>query len=444
PMQTPTTPARQGDRATFLMVTPGGKGQMKGHLTRVLDLAQSLVARGHRVLVFTEEAVPAEVEASGAELVPVGDYRGIMDRMEAARETLPGWMRVSLLLRRAYWFACYRRAVLGSVEDYCHQLEPLLRREQVDCVVYDYFAFGAGYAAERLGIPAISTGNLGSVIDADGLPVLLRTAPPGRLARRVPRLTHALVEAFLPLRRTRAKLGLPPRAAKHAELFQTMGSSELHLAMVPENILAGVPRRGEQLYAGTIAFDGATAENSATFGPIAPGTVLVSTTSVGQDGGLMRRVLKALDPTGMPVLATTAGARDVPDNLGPHIRTEAFLPHEQVFPHVAALVTHGGWGAVGRALRHGVPMLIIPLFADQPLNAELLEKQGLAYQLSLREATPEAIRERVQALLKDQVLHARVQKLSEELKAMRKDSVAIDTLERLALETRGRRQAQAA
>ena len=81
---------------------------------------------------------------------------------------------------------------------------------------------------------------------------------------------------------------------------------------------------------------------------------------------------------------------------------ERFVPHEQILPHVAAVVTHGGAGMVGRAFRHGVPMLMIPLFAEQPLNAQLAEAQGLGfYHLPFSQATPEAIRERLRALLED-------------------------------------------
>jgi MGT family glycosyltransferase len=440
-MQTPPVPAAPGRRATFLMITPGGEGQMKGHLTRVLDLAHGLVGRGHRVLVFTEAPVAKEVQAAGAELVSARRFVGVHDRLEAVRGTRPWWARSSRLMRRAYWYLSYRRAVLESVESYFEELEPLLRQEQVDCVVYDYFAFGAGYAAERLGIPAVSTGNLGSVMEADGLPLLLRTSGVGRLARQVPGLTHALVDAALPLRRTRAKLGLPPRPGRHAEFFQTMSSSELHIAMASRDLLGDIPPRDHQLFAGTIAYDGGTQAKAEPFGDIAPGTVLVSTTSVGGDRGLIRKVLEALAPLGRPILATTAGADDVPQGLGSHVRIERFVPHEQVLPHVSALVTHGGWGALGRALRHGVPMLILPLFADQPLNAMLLEKQGLAYQLSPDRATPEAIRERVQALLEDRLLHSRLKKVSEGLRAMRQDNAAIETLERLALESREHRKA---
>jgi MGT family glycosyltransferase len=429
-----------GQQATFLLLSHYDSGRLKGHLTRVLDLAQGLVSRGHRVLVMTQGAARADVEAAGAELVPYQDYQEISERMNEVRRAMPGWARRALPLRRLYQFWHMRRVTLRNVEDYVRELEPVLRREHVDCMVFDFFTLGAGYAAEPLGIPAVSACNVAGVVDAHGLPLLLRTSPLGRLANRFPRLAHAVVDALLPLRRVRSRMGLPPRQARYAEYFQAMTSSQLNIAMIPPGMLEGLALRDQQLFAGAIAFNGSKEQSDAQpLPPLEPGTILVSTTTARNDEGLLRRVLEALAPLDRPVLATAAGVKEVPRGLGSHIRVERFVPHEQVLPQVTALVTHGGWGAVSRALRHGVPMLIIPLFFDQPLNAELLAAQGLAYHLPLEQATPEVIRQRLGALLEDKALHARLKSASQGLRSLREESVALNALERLALGSRARR-----
>ncbi|MBN8233344.1 glycosyltransferase family 1 protein [Corallococcus macrosporus] len=424
-------PERVGSRATFLMVSFHGKGKMKGHLLRVLDQARELVARGHRVLVFTDGDAREEVEAAGAELVPYQRYREIGERMTHASGTLPWWAKRSRVLYMQHMLRSFRNAWLDSARDYAQELEPVLRDERVDCVVYDFFSVGAGYAAERVGIPSASLCNAGGAIDAAGLPLLMRKWALGRWVRKhVPGLAHWLMDRVLPLRRVRKELGLPPRATKQAEFFQALASPQLNIPMVPAGFLEGIPLRDHQLLSGPIAFDGGASED-APLG-LLPGTVLVSTTTVGGDRGLLGKVLKAVDPMGVPVLATSGDSK-IPEGLGAHVRVERFVPHEQVFPHVAAVITHGGWGTVGRALRHGVPMLIIPLFSDQPLNAHLAHEQGLAYHLPFAQATPEAIRERLQALLSDHALHARLKQVSAELRARRTEAPASDALEQLAL-----------
>jgi MGT family glycosyltransferase len=430
--------------STFLMISPYEQGMTKSHLLSVLDLARRLVARGHRVLVYTEASARADVEASGAEMVPHQRYRELGARMHASFESMPRWLRRSRLLRIPQmlyvgWF--FRRDVVESAMDFTEELEPILRRERVDCVVHDVLAYGAGYAAERVGIPSLTTGYAASALDDQGLPLQWRKSALGRLVCRMPGLVHRVMDVLLPLKRARAALGLPSRQARHAEFFQTMVSPQLHITMMHPGFFEGFPLRDNQLFAGPITFDGMAPGKSDPPPSLAPGTILVSTTSVGGDGGLLRKVLEALEPLEMPVLATSHPGTELPPKLGAHIRVERFVPHEQVVPHVAAVVTHGGPGLLGRALRHGVPMLIIPLFADQPINAQLAQAQGLGYHLPFHQATPEAIRERLQALLADRALHARLKQVSVEINQLCSQAVDIEALERLARETAERRKA---
>lgn len=42
------------------------------------------------------------------------------------------------------------------------------------------------------------------------------------------------------------------------------------------------------------------------------------------------------------------------------------VPHHWLFPRMAAVVTHGGAGTVGSALRSGVPTVVTPFYGDQP------------------------------------------------------------------------------
>ncbi|MFE8600251.1 glycosyltransferase [Archangium violaceum] len=430
--------------ATFLMISPYEHGMTRSHLMGLLDLGQRLMARGHRVLVYTEASARPLVEASGAEMLPHERYRELGARMHAAVEALPPWFRRSRLLRlpqMLYMGWHFRRAVLESAVDFAGELEPLLLRERVDCVVHDFLVYGAGYAAERLGIPSLTFGNAGTVLDTHGLPLQLRKSPFGRLLCRMPGLVHRVMDVLFPLGRVREALGLSRREQRHAEFFQTMASPRLHIVSVHPGFLKGIALRDNQLLSGPCTVEPRGREETGPPPPLASGTLLVSTTTVGGDGGLLRRVLEAVAPLGMPVLATANDRTELPPNLGSHIHVERFVSHEQVVPQVAAIVTHGGAGLVGRALRHGVPMLMIPLFAEQPLNAQLAEAQGLAYHLPLSRATPEAIRERLRALLEDRAMRERLQRVSAEINELLSRAVDMEALERMARETSERRKA---
>ncbi len=45
-------------------------------------------------------------------------------------------------------------------------------------------------------------------------------------------------------------------------------------------------------------------------------------------------------------------------------------------PHASAMVCHGGFGTVRAGLAAGVPLAVLPLFADQPYNAERVQALG--------------------------------------------------------------------
>jgi UDP:flavonoid glycosyltransferase YjiC (YdhE family) len=54
--------------------------------------------------------------------------------------------------------------------------------------------------------------------------------------------------------------------------------------------------------------------------------------------------------------------RDLPD----HVFMIDDVPHDWLFPQMAAVVHHGGAGTTAAGLRAGVPAVIVPFFADQP------------------------------------------------------------------------------
>ena len=70
-----------------------------------------------------------------------------------------------------------------------------------------------------------------------------------------------------------------------------------------------------------------------------------------------------------------------------------------MLPRCSAVVSHGGSGSVLGALAHGLPQVLIPMGADQPLNAARCEELGLARVLDPVAATPADVRDAVTAVL---------------------------------------------
>jgi len=52
------------------------------------------------------------------------------------------------------------------------------------------------------------------------------------------------------------------------------------------------------------------------------------------------------------------------------------VPHHWIFPHVSAVVHHGGAGTTATGLRYGRPTVVVPFFADQPFWGERVHRFG--------------------------------------------------------------------
>lgn len=68
-------------------------------------------------------------------------------------------------------------------------------------------------------------------------------------------------------------------------------------------------------------------------------------------------------------------------------------------PNVKLFITHGGLLSTTETIYHGVPILAIPLFADQPLNAARAVEAGYALQLDYRD--PDFTEEKVERFINE-------------------------------------------
>ena len=78
------------------------------------------------------------------------------------------------------------------------------------------------------------------------------------------------------------------------------------------------------------------------------------------------------------VLLTVGRELDL-DALGPapaNVHLERWVPQAEVFGQASVVVCHGGSGTTLGALAAGLPLVIVPLFADQPENARRVDAVG--------------------------------------------------------------------
>ncbi|XP_027000496.2 UDP-glucuronosyltransferase 2C1-like isoform X2 [Tachysurus fulvidraco] len=91
-----------------------------------------------------------------------------------------------------------------------------------------------------------------------------------------------------------------------------------------------------------------------------------------------------------------------PETLAPNTRLYDWIPQNDLLGHpkTKAFITHGGTNGIYEAIYHGVPMVGLPLFADQPDNVNHMKTKGAAVMLDFNKMRTEDLK---QAL--DDVIH---------------------------------------
>lgn len=157
-----------------------------------------------------------------------------------------------------------------------------------------------------------------------------------------------------------------------------------------------------------------------------------------ESGDLFARVLAGLRELPINVIATVGQEID-PSEFGPqptNIRITRYIPQSAILPYCHLVVSHGGSGSVTGALAHGLPMVVIPMGADQPLNAARCADLGVARVLDAVEATPAGVRDVVATVLADPGYRRAAERMRDEIAALPGPAYAVTLLERLAMEQR--------
>jgi UDP:flavonoid glycosyltransferase YjiC (YdhE family) len=160
-----------------------------------------------------------------------------------------------------------------------------------------------------------------------------------------------------------------------------------------------------------------------TFGSLTGGLRLATATYQVALQAVANLPVRVLLTLGRTVESRTLGP--VPAN----VHLEAWVPQEQVLSQAALVVCHGGSGTTFGALAAGVPIVFLPLFADQPANATRVTAAGAGLIVGPN-ADPEAamtepgvsdvapLRVAIQAVLADNSFARAARRIGEEMSAV--------------------------
>ncbi|MFE2598633.1 glycosyltransferase [Streptomyces sp. NPDC059396] len=371
-----------------------------GHFNPLVPFIDACVARGDEVLVVGPPKLEARLGERGQPHriggePPAAETAAIMERFSRVSRK-----EAAVLIDRELFGRLCTAAMLPALEEACRDWRP-------DLVLREPCEYASAVAAERAGVPHAQVAISAARIEAGAL-----------------------------------ELAAPALAPYGAEMADRLRASP-YLTRFPASL-------DPSPYALTRRFrEAAAASRTAPlpdwWGGSAEPLVYLTLGTVA--GGLpvavaaYRAALEAVGGLPVRVLLTAGRSTDV-SALGPvppNVHVEAWVPQADVLAGADAVVCHGGSGTTFGTLAAGLPLVVIPFFADQPANARLVSEAGAGVVVSPSGGSPDTmpalgpddvprIRAAVESVLADPSYRTEARRLADEMRALPTIDSLLDTL----------------
>lgn len=425
----------RGDRARtqelnklkVVILTVGTRGDVQPYVA----LGRGMRAGGWDVVVATTERFKPLVQHAGLKFASLqADFVALLDSPQA---DVLGTRNPFKMMReiRSTVFPMMRR-MLDDAWD---------AAQGADLVVYHPKALAGVHITERLGIPCVVAPVVPLVVPTRAFPA------PGinvNFGRPFNRLTYTLITQGTRMFQRliddwrRETLGLGP-ASNKAGMYTVNGRPVPVVHGVSEHVVprpADWPEHAVMTGFWTLEDEDwsppASLEKFLTNGepPVYIGFGSVSG-KVGET--LPEAIVSAVKKIG--VRAVVAFGPDMSESVRQSLPGDIYpldrAPHTWLFPHMAAVVHHGGAGTVAAGLRAGKPTVVCPLMTDQPFWARRVYELGVGPRpVPLKKLTADRLAEALHTALNDSNMIERAHRLGRQLQEEDGVGRAVAQLER--------------
>lgn len=413
---------------------------LRGHATRLIALADEMVARGHDVSFAIAPDVGQWLAGTDVQHVPWNPVTPIDEdfRQDFAAATGAAIGERNVWRGRWHMFDCSLRWYPRLLPT----MRQIIRDQQPDLLVVDHASAPAIDAAHEAGIPfVVLSGVLGHVMSAArGAPHFSTSFPAAMnwhqrtVNRALPywlRLnSRGMHKRFV---QVRAACGI--RSSFH-EPFRdnlTIVTScfglELPRALPPRMHLTGpvFPRRPERIEANLAQW----------LDEADQGVIYVSFgTLTALDTRQLTALADALSRTAARVLWSLPSADQASlPSLANNIRIEPYVAQRAVLAHraVKLAMIHGGSNSIQEALWEGVPLLVMPFFGDQHYNAARIADVGCGLRVDCTAMNDRNVADKISQLTTRTQFRASAERLSTVLQKSGGRQQAADLLEMVTL-----------
>jgi UDP:flavonoid glycosyltransferase YjiC (YdhE family) len=404
----------------FLFSTTAGYG----HFHPLVPLALALKQAGHEVAFAVRPSLLPLVEASGFTVFPVGGDLAAdpeYQQVKAQLRTMPSGLEAELF--------SYPR-LFGGIPSRIRtpHLVAIAQEWQPDMLIREAAEYPSLIAAEYLGLPHAT--------------VSIAAALRGMV------IFEREVAAHLdPVRHTWGLAPDPDLKAPYRYLHLAYSPPTFSLQDVGYVDTQTIPRPIPPTthFIRPDLFDQAGSESLPDWVERLPATAqpiiyVTLGTEANNEPGMYPRVLQTI----------IAGLRDHPANLivtlgrdkdpadfgpqPPNVYIERYIPQSLLLPRCDLIVMHGGSNTLLASLDVGLPMVVVPLIADQFFNAQIAQSLRLGQVVPLSQLTPDRIGAAAQEVLSNPIYRQNTTRLQAEMQALPGINYAVELVERVAAE----------
>jgi len=390
-----------------------------GHFNPMVPIGKALQALGHEVAFTTAPSFGSHVERYGFHFFPAGlDW----EESDIVR-TFPEFAQVSHC-DRTVWIAniLWNQSPKAKTSDIVN----IIDEWRPDLIVHSGFEWAAAFAAEIKDIPRVMIS----------------------IAARIPDQIFHMVYARH-YRDVRAHLDLPPDE-EFKKLFESIEFS----FMPPSWAVPGYQPHDREFFFQPSIYNQTTKDSPVWINDFQKQPTVYATlgTVFNNYTEIFDKIIQAFWNKPYNVILTV-GYQNDPKQFGPlsdNIRVEQYVPQSVLLSVADVCIHHGGVSAVFDAAMHGVPQLILPLGADQSVNAMVAGMHKIAHGLTdgiMRKdssgldvvnpeaLTPEFILQAVEALLTKNCYRQAARNFQVELQALPGLDEAIKQIEGMTAES---------
>lgn len=426
------------DPKRFLFVI----GEGGGNVPPQLGLTRALVSRGHDVRVLTEPCVEEDVRATGASYV---SFTKAPHRSDRSRES--DFVRDFDAKTPIGTLAAFReRVIFGPARAYAEDTMAEIERWQPHVLAPDWIRTGAAVAGEAAGVPTALLVHGNNLLPEPGKPppgfgFLPAKSAIGRSRDRLfERIYLRLFNKGLPaLNDARRAFGLRPLT----HVLEHFEGPARFLCLYSEAFDLPADRHPANLrYVGPVLEEPAWTEPWRSPWPpddTRPLVVISMSTSFMKQERVLRRCIDAVSSMPVRALVTVGPTLDPSSFLGAeNVVVVQSAPHDEVFRHASAVITHAGMGTVARALANGLPLVCAPMGRDQEDIAARVRWHGAGERVG-RSASAAKIRASLRRVLGEPSFREGAERLRKAIQADLAAGRAVAELEALTASTDPRR-----